>query len=171
MTSSLLMAEWSGDSFVPLARFRRQCDTEFVVGERYRLTTMEERSEKSHRAYFAAVNEGWANLPESAGDQFPTSEHLRKFALIRCGFADERQIVCSSGAEALRLAAFIKPMDTYAVVQARGAVVTVWTAKSQSQRAMGKQEFMRSQEAVREFIASMIGVSGDELAKTGDRAA
>ena len=170
MTSSLLMAEWNGESFTPLPRFRRQCDAEFVVGERYRLTTMEERSEKSHRAFFAAVNEGWSNLPENVGDQFPTSEHLRKFALIRCGFADERQIVCSSGAEALRLAAFIKPMDTYAVVQTRGPVVTVWTAKSQSMRAMGKQDFQRSQEAVRDFISSMIGVSGDDLAKQGEAA-
>lgn len=167
MTSLPLMAQWTGEAFEPLPRFRKQCDVDFVVGERYVLATVEERSAASHRAYFATVNEAWANLPEGMGEQFPTADHLRKFALIKCGFADERNIVCSSIAEALRLSAFIKPMDAYAVVQSRGAVVTVWTAKSQSMRAMGKEDFIRSQTAVREFIASMIGVSTDDLASAG----
>jgi hypothetical protein len=172
MTSLPIYAEWTHDGvFAPLPRFRKQCDADFVVGERYRLATLEERSEKSHRAYFATINEGWANLREEDADRFPTADHLRKFALIRCGFADGRQIVCASATEALRVAAFIKPMDTYAVVQARGPVVTVWTAKSQSMRAMGKQDFMRSQEAVREFIAAMIAVAPEELAKAEERAA
>jgi hypothetical protein len=165
------MAEWTDDGhFVPLARFRKQCDADFVVGARYRLTTIEERSEASHRAYFATVAEGWANLPEGQAERFPTPDHLRKFALIKCGFADERQIVCRSAAEATRLSAFIAPMDTYALVVARGSVVTVWTARSQSMRAMGKEEFLRSQAAVRELIASMIAVKPEELQQAGEAA-
>ena len=164
MTSLPIMAEWDGEGFRPLPRFRKQCDAEFVVGERYRLETVEERSAASHRAYFATVNEAWANLPEDQADRFPTPTHLRKFALIKCGFADERQIVCRSAAEAVRLSAFIAPMDAYALVVARGPVVTVWCAKSQSLRAMNKDEFLRSQNAVREFIAAMIGVPAETLA-------
>jgi hypothetical protein len=164
------MAQWDGESFRPLPRFQRQCDADFVVGERYRLTTVEERSAASHRAYFATVAEGWANLKDSDAERFPTPDSLRKYALIKCGFADQRQIVCRSTAEATRLSAFIAPMDAYALVVARGAVVTVWTARSQSMRAMGRDEFLRSQNAVREFIATLIGVSGDDLAKAGEAA-
>lgn len=167
MTSSLLMAEWTGEAFVPLARFRKQCDAEFVVGERYRLTTVEERSAASHRAYFATVAEGWANLKDSDAERFPTPDSLRKYALIKCGFADERQIVCRSAAEATRLSAFIAPMDAYALVVARGPVVTVWTARSQSMRAMGKGQFLKSQAAVRDLIAAMIEVKPDELERAG----
>jgi hypothetical protein len=165
-----ILAEWDGDVFRPLPRFRKQCDADFVVGERYKIATIEERSAASHRAYFATVNEGWANLPEDQAERFPTSDHLRKFALIKCGFADERQIVCRSAAEATRLSAFIAPMDAYALVVARGPVVTVWTARSQSMRAMGKDEFLRSQAAVRELIATMIKVKPDELERAGEAA-
>jgi len=38
--------------------------------------------------------------------------------------------------EAQRIAAFIKPMDTYAMVIVNECVVTVYTAKSQSLKAM-----------------------------------
>jgi hypothetical protein len=165
------MAEWSGEAFVPLPRFRKQCDADFVIGERYVLATVEERSAASHRAYFATVNEAWGNLKDSDADRFPTADHLRRFALIKCGFADERQIVCRSAAEATRLSAFIAPMDAYALVVARGPVVTVWTARSQSMRAMGKDEFLRSQTAVREFIAALIGVSDADLSANAGKAA
>jgi hypothetical protein len=166
------MAEWTDDGhFVPLSRFRKQCDAEFVIGERYRLTTIEERTAASHRSYFASVTEGWGNLRDSDAERFPTPDHLRKFALIKCGFADQRQIVCRSGAEAVKVAAFVAPMDTYAVIGRSGPVVTVWTAKSQSLRAMGKKEFADSQNAVREFIAGLISVTPDDLDRAASNAA
>jgi len=168
MTSLPIFATWTGEAFAPLPRQRKWCDATFVVGDRYQLATIEERSAASHRAYFATVNEGWANLSEDQAERFQSPDHLRRYALIKSGFADERQIVCSSAAEALRLSAFIKPMDTYAVVSVRGPVVTVYTAKSQSIRAMKKDEFLRSQAAVREFIAALIGVKPDELERAGE---
>jgi hypothetical protein len=79
----------------------------------------------------------------------------------------ERTIVCASKAEAQRVAAFIKPMDEYAVVLAQEATVTVYTAKSQSMRAMGKEAFQASKDAVLGVLADMIGV---EPTKLSDRA-
>ena len=81
---------------------------------------------------------------------------MRKWALIRTGFRDERSIVCASKAEAERVAAFVKPMDDFAIVIAHEASVLVYTAKSQSMKAMGAKEFQRSKEAVLDYCQGMI---------------
>lgn len=154
---------WDGDAFVPLPRFARLCDKHFAVGESYPLIVHEERSQASHSHYFAALNEAWKNLREDVADRFPTSEHLRKWALVKAGFADERSIVCASKAEAQRVAAFISPMDDYAVIVVREATIKVFTAKSQSMRAMGKADFQASKEAVLDVISGMIGIKTGEL--------
>lgn len=154
---------WTGDAMEPLRGFQKRADAAFVVGEVYRLEPVEERSAASHRFYFASVNEAWQNLPERLAIEHPTAEHLRKWALCKTGFANERQMVASSKAEALRLAAFIKPMDEFAVVEVRDAVVRVWTARSQSIRAMGKADFELSKRAVLDKLAQLIGVTTDEL--------
>ena len=47
------------------------------------------------------------------------------------------------------------------------AVVTEWTPKSQSYRAMGKKAFAESKDAVLGYVADLIGVAPAELAKQG----
>ena len=117
----------------------------------------------SHDHFFASVQEAYNNLPEDLADDFASPEHLRKWALIKAGYRDERSIVASSKAEALRIAAFIRPMDEFSVVVVREATVTQLTAKSQSLRAMGKVEFQRSKDAVFDVLAKLIGTSVDDL--------
>ena len=129
--NAALPFRWDGSVMQPLPGFVKRCDAAFVIGEVYNLEAIEQRSAKSHAHYFAAVNEAWVNLPERLGDQFPSPDHLRRWCLIRAGYAEQRQIGASSKAEALRLAAFIKPMDSYAVVTVRESVVIVYTAESQ----------------------------------------
>ena len=153
---------WEGDVMRPLNS--RAADRMYVVGEQYRLVHMGERSAASHSHFFAALNDAFANLPEDLAARFATPEALRKYALIRTGFRDERSIVAASKAEARRIAAFIKPLDEFAVVSVHEAAVIVWTAKSQSMKAMGKAEFQRSKDAVLQFCAEIIGVTRDELA-------
>lgn len=143
----------------------------FAPGGRYRVQLVEERSRASHNHYFAAIGEAWRNLPDHMLDEFPSSEHLRKKALVRAGYADERTFVCASKAEAARMAAFMRPMDEYAIVSVREATVTVWMAKSQSVRAMGKAEFQASKEAVLDVISRLIGVSTDDLRQNTGKAA
>lgn len=157
MAIAPIFAEWTGDSFAPLARFKKQCDASLVIGERYKIEIVEERSAVSHAHYFAQLHEYWLSLPESIADQYASVEHLRKKALIACGYADERSIACASKAEAQRVAAFINPMDGYAVVTVREAVVRVYTAQSQSLRSMGKSEFQKSKESILEYISALIG--------------
>ena len=155
----------------PTARMHNRCNAEFVVGQLYRLDEIHDRSANSHRHFFAELHEAWKNLPEREAERFQTSEHLRKYALIRCGYADHRQIVCASKAEAQRVAAFIKPMDEYAVVTVSEAVVTVYTAQSQSMKAMGRKAFQESKTAVLDYVAALIGVSRDELKQNAGKAA
>jgi len=162
--------EWDGEAFRPLPRFAKECDKRYVVGLRYMLEEIQERSSKSHAHYFAMVGEAWMNLPEDASDRWPTSEHLRKWCLIKAGFHDHRSIVARSKAEALRLASFIRPMDDFAIVTVNDCVVDVFTAKSQSHRAMNKQEFAKSKEAVLRILADMIGVAPGKLEKAGEAA-
>lgn len=158
---------WTGSAMEPLRP--RAADRAFVIGEVYTLETVEQRSGPQHRFYFAALAEAWRNLPDALAEEYPDAETLRKKALIRTGYRDERSIVCASKAEARRVAAFVAPMDRYAIVAVSESVVRVWTAKSQSMRAMGRQEFGESIEAVLAFCAGLIGVAPDAL-KNADAA-
>lgn len=171
MTSHLFMFSWDGESMVPLKGFQKRCDETFYVGERYRMEVQEERSMRSHRHYFASIHEAWLNLPEDKAERFPTSEHLRKWALIKTGYRDERSIVAASKAEAQRIAAFVRPIDEYAVVVVRDACVLVYTARSQSVKAMGKKDFTGSKEAVLDVLATLVGTSAQSLQENARTAA
>jgi hypothetical protein len=156
--------QWSGEAMVPTRGFAALANKEFVVGEVYTLTEADQnRSSSSHRHYFAAVYEAWLNLPEHDAERFPTSDHLRKYALIRAGYCDTRELVTASKAEALRVGAFMKPMDPYALVAITGNVVRVYTAKSQNLRAMPRRVFQESKDAVLEVLAGMIEVPTEQL--------
>ncbi|WP_288579782.1 hypothetical protein [uncultured Methylobacterium sp.] len=171
--SAMLPVEfaWTGDAMQPLGRFRGLCDRQFVIGESYILTELEERSSKSHAHFFACVRDGWSNLPEDLAGRFPSPDHLRKWALIKAGFRDEVSFVASSKAEAARIAAFLRPVEDTAVVRVKDAVVIRWTAKSQSMRAMGKDDFQRSKDAVLAVIDELIGTASGTLSREAGRAA
>lgn len=157
--------EWTGEVMRPQQRYVWQARKQFEVGATYPLVIHEERSTNSHNHFFASVHEAWKNLPEHLSKKHPTSEHLRKWALIKAGFADERSIACDSNAEALKVAAFVKPMDEYSVVVVRDDVVKVFTAQSQSARTMDKKAFQDSKTAVLEIVSEMIGVDPATLSK------
>jgi hypothetical protein len=139
----------------------------FEINGRYHLETHFERSSARHRAYFASINEAWHNLPLSAQDELPSPEHLRKYALIKTGWRDERRLVVGSEKEAVRVAAFIRPMDSFAIVLPQAHQVLVWTARSQSYRAMNREDFNASMDDVLDYIAGLIGVSRVELEHEG----
>lgn len=166
-----LLCAWDGEVFTPIGRSKKEADASFVVGLRYVLSHVEERSAKSHAHYFAALTEVWRNLPEEQADRFNSVEALRKYALIKTGFADRRDVVCSNNSEAVRLAALVKILDQYSLTAASERSVSIWTAQSQSRAAMGKDEFQRSKESVLEFAALLIGVKPEELKRETGRAA
>lgn len=141
----------------------RIADKHYVIGERYPLVEFHQRSHASHGHYFAAVHSAWLNLPDAMMADFPTGDHLRKYALIKTGFCDNEKFVAKTNGEARKLAAFIRPIDEYSIIEVDGRVVTRTMAKSQSMKAMGKADFQRSKEAVLELLASIVGTSSKEL--------
>lgn len=151
-----LVFSWDGEVMRP--RLPKLADKHYVIGERYILVPYENRSEASHRHFFASVKSAWENLPEDLAVRFPTPDHLRKFALIKAGYANSHTFTCASRAEARRLAAFLQPVDEFAVIDTAGTTVTRWTARSQSQKAMGKDIFQKSKDAVLDVLAGMIAV-------------
>lgn len=154
--------EWKPSSKFVASR----ADGAYVIGMDYILVPHEPRSQRSHNHFFAAVKNAWDNLPDHMLMEYPTTEHLRKKALIKKGYADERSVVCASKAEAQRVAAFVKPMDEYAIVVPVGSVVKVYTAQSQSMRAMNKEVFQKSKTDVLDFIDDLLGV--DREATSGN---
>jgi hypothetical protein len=125
--------------------------------------TEEQRSRESHNHYMAAVNEAWLNLPDKLAARFTSAEMLRKYALCRAGYCNAKSLICPSVVEAIRVAAFIRPMDEFSIVYPEGQTVWVFTARSQSFKAMGKDEFQRSKDAVLSFIAGLLGATPEEL--------
>lgn len=159
---------WTGTAFEPAnsqqSRIAREA---YEDGQLVALAPFEQRSTASHNHHFAWISEAWANLPEQHACQpwAASPDHLRKYALIRTRFCDAVSVVAGSHAAALRVAAAFRSLDEYALVTVDGQTVTHLTAQSQSMRAMGKQRFQESKEAVLGFIADLIGVEPETLAK------
>ncbi len=165
MTSAPIVFYWNGHQMVPLRRFLDQCARQFNTAERYTMEVQAPRRESSHRHYFAALNEAWANLPEKfKGESWVQSrEHLRHYALIRCGWCNTKVIQCASNAEAVRWAAIMRPMQPFSIVTAVRSMVVEDAAVSQSRAAMGARDFMKSKWMVLDFVADLCGTTRDEL--------
>lgn len=137
---------------------------EFAEGERYRVAEVHDRSTATHNHYFAWVASAWETLPEHLVERYNSPDALRKYALIRSGWCDSESIVCSSPEEAHKVAAFCKgASDEFVLIDVRDNVVTRYAAKSQSYRAMGRDDFARSKEDVLRVIADMLEVKKEDL--------
>lgn len=172
MNEAPLLMRWEGDGFTPAnAYVAKRADQIYVVGQVYRLIEHQDRSKETHNHYFASIAEAWKNLPDHLLAEYPSPEHLRKKMLVRCGFADERSVVCSSNSEALRIASFVRPLDEYAVVIVRETVVRVFTAQSQSMKSMGRKVFQDSKSKVLDALDDLLEVERGTIAKHAGKAA
>jgi len=158
---------WTGEVMKPQPRFNALARKQYVAGECYVLGVNEERSSASHRHYFAAIQEAFENLPEDKVARYPSAEHLRKWALIKAGYHNERSIVCDSKKQADAIVAFIEAVDEFAVTIVKGPVVKVYTAKSQAVDSMSREEFEKSKADVLAVLGETIGLSKKELEDKG----
>jgi hypothetical protein len=166
-----LIFQWDGEAMQPLERFVKLANEQYVVGETYKLEVVGEVSSRSRGHYFAVLHEAFDNLPDHLRAVHGSVEHLRKFALCMTGFHNSQSIVCESQAQAQRVAAMARGLDTYAVVIVEGVTVTILTAKSQRANVMGKAEFQRSKDETLAYVAGMIGVDPATLSKNAGKAA
>lgn len=166
MSDKPISYQWDGEAMQPVgAAQSRLCDEIFVVGQRYTLIEQKQRSRATHDHYFACVAEAWQNMPDQYALHFPSDEHLRKHALVRCGYADALVVACQSAKDARKFARECKQKDIFAVVDLNGDTVTMWTAHSQSKKAMGKQKFAESKTKVLDWLAQTFGYDASDLGK------
>lgn len=142
--------------------FAKRCDKELVIGEVLRWEQVQDRSAASHKHYFAVVRDAWSNLPEALASEFTNPTHLRKHALIKAGYCTMTRIVCADESEAIRAVLLFRGMDTYAICEVDGNVMTTWRAKSQSMKSMGKAEFQKSKDDVLTVISQIIGADATQ---------
>lgn len=156
-----LVVRWTGEHFLPgNPAVLKRCRDNFEAGELYRIELEEDHStDKSRRHYFAALRQAWNNLPPHLAEHYPSPEHLRKKTLVICGYHKEYNFIFDSAAHAKDAGRHMREMDSYAVIIARGNVLRVYQAKSQSRRSMKKAEFQASKTAVLNEVADMIGVA------------
>jgi hypothetical protein len=155
---------WNGEVMVPM-RLLAAVKT-YTPGQRYWLEEVSDRSWISHRHEFAFVANAWDNLPDALVETFPTSEHLRKAALIATGWYREMIIEAGNAAAALRVAAYAKGRDEFAHVVTRGPTVVVRWARSQRMHGhdrMDKAEFQRSKDDILGWISNLLGVDPERL--------
>lgn len=170
--TTTIVCDWDGEHFTPAGKvWASRADEVFVIGERYRLEIREDRSHASHAHFFAVINEAWFNLPEHLAEQFKTAEHLRKHCLIAVGWREEEKVMMGSAYEAKRMKDLFKPKDDYCTSFADGPMVYRYTAKSMSRRAMNKEEFQKYKSLVLDYLAKLIEVTPDELAREAGQAA
>lgn len=162
---------WDGEHMVPLKRFEPLCNKQFVVGQRYQLDVVQQRSSASHNHMFACLHDAYINLPDRLAEKFASEEDLRKYCLIKNKFRTETTFIFESHAEAERFATYVHSAGDFCICQVFGSIVVRWVAKSQSLRAMDRKEFAASKQAVLDELSKMIGVSSSTLSENAGKAA
>jgi hypothetical protein len=159
VTSSIpLRYEGGGEFRAPSAFVARLCDRDLVVGEILQWTVAEdERTAKSHKHFFATVKEAWKNLPETFADKFPNPESLRKFCLIEASYCTVTVIEARTNLEAVKTATLVTMLDEHARCEINDRFVTIKRAESQNMRAMKKDRFQASKDAVFTILSQLIG--------------
>lgn len=170
MTSPITY-QWTGTAMMPATQCLERCRNMFKVGGVYTLEAPKGRTRDSHKHYFACINAAWQNLPEDQADRFPSPDHLRKWALVRSGYADETAVVCDTEDAAFKVAAMARKLDGYAVITCRANTVRTFTARTQTEQAMDAKDFQRSKEAVLMTLARLIGSDPVQLSLTARMAA
>lgn len=149
---------WQEGAFVPSTPYQaRLAAGRYTEGQLVPLVEHSQRSDRSHAHYFSVLHEQWLSLPEILAQEFPNEEVLRAHALIKTGYCNKRQLVCRSAKDAERVANFMRAStNAYAIIEVVGSVVTEWTAESQAYRAMGKERFLQSKDAVLGYVQSLL---------------
>jgi hypothetical protein len=160
---------WRDGVFVPETRQAAYWDDQLGEGEIVTMERHEPVSQASRGHYHATIHDAWLNLPEG-DERFPTEDSLRRWALIRSGWCTVSDCVCSSPEQAATVAAFTGNSEGVIVV-VRENVVRKYTAKSQSAKAMNKQDFQRSKQDVLDTIAELLAVKRKQLEKNAGNAA
>ena len=115
-------------------------------------------ADQMRKRFFAMLRDVWANLKDDMRRRFPSSETLRKHALIAVGHCDVMTVVAGSKAAAPGIAAALASKDRYCIIDIRGDVLTVYTARSMSRRGLLKPQFLDVSQKVFDWIYLQTGI-------------
>ena len=159
----------------PFPAFAKYMAENFKTGGVYDLAEVELRSMNAHKAFFAALNEAYANLREDGdADDFPSAEHLRKWALTYTEFCTVRVYKAATLKETARVYQFLRSGDEFSRLELKPKTKEVWQhiPNSQAVAAMpNNRTFKKSCDAVMIVLAQRLGVGVDELYQAGKSAA
>lgn len=164
-----LLFKWTNGVMMPMASDAAR--EQYHEGARYRLAVHQPPSTETRGHYFACIKEVFEQLSDDLAAEYPSTEHLRKRAMIKCGFCTHMDIVCADESAAIQAIAALRAIDEFAYIIQRDNVVRVYRAETQKDNVMGKARFQESKQKVLETLASLIGVSIEDLGKNAGRAA
>lgn len=162
---------WKGGLFHPLPRYERIVRN-FEEGVEYVLEQVEERDMLHHAAYFAELKTLYDGLPDEWKTFFIGGEnHMRKYALIKCGYSDVIDATFTTKSEAYAFVLFGEGLDKYLVAETKQIghrwVVRTWIPKSQKRwdgvHGMKNEEFRRSVKEVTTFCTDILGATPKEV--------
>ena len=162
---------WDGEVMVPLPGQQRLCDQQYVVGEIYQMEVIAERNMRYHRAYFAEINQAYANLPEKLNGVFKNPDHLRAWCLIKTGHCKVYKFPVKTKTELMEYVGLIMRLTDYPEIKTFGRVMRAYVPHSQSVRKMSKEDFDKSSRDVLDFIVSLLGTTREELATNAEMVA
>jgi hypothetical protein len=155
------------DGFKPVDRMRWLHRRQYAIGKVYKLAPFEERTHAAHGSFFKAINLSWKNLPEAEAKRFPSAEHLRKYATIRCGYSDEHIFPFDTPESAEALLPVLRDLyGEFAIIKISENVINVFTAKSLKMTgdgALNEQEFKKARRDILDYCAGLIGVTAKTL--------
>ena len=117
-------------------------------------------ADEMRKRFFATIRDVHANLPDDLRRRWPSSENLRKEALIAAGWCDTMTVATGSKAAAPGVAAAFKIKDRYCIVDVKGSVLMVHTARSISRSACLRPQFKEVTQRAYDWIERQTGIDG-----------
>lgn len=117
-------------------------------------------ADKMRQRFFAILRDIHGNLSDEARRRFPSHETLRKHALIAAGWCDVMTVLAGSKAAAPGIAAAFHIKDRYCIIDIKGEVMTVYTARSMTRPSLLKPQFLEVSEKAFDWISEQTGIDG-----------
>lgn len=161
---------------VPEQRYTGVAERQYSPDDIYSLVPLEARSVATHNHYFAALHNGFQNLPEDLAANFPNEEYLRAWLLIQTGWCEDDLWHLPTEKEARAKAEKTRSREPFARMKVFESTdddgkpcwsLLIRRAMSQSAKSMGKDEFQKSKKDVLEYLDVLIGTKPGTLAKEG----
>jgi hypothetical protein len=167
---------WTGSAFEPRdAGALAKCQVYYKADCEYRIAEVERESEVARSRYFAMVQAGWRNTPETFSGWWPTQDVFRYWCLTHTQFRetviwelfkeDDKQGFRRASSEMRRHAALRGQHleQRYYRVEESGGALLQHFALTQRPGAMSASEFYTSTEEVIHVICRLLGVTEEQL--------